>query len=127
MQQKGAASWCLQKLRLLSKMREGRPQQSADLSVCDESFPSASCSSAAPADQTLPSSTLTRRTCVMLNHLQIAVLKEVDGRGPFCSLVMAVVVVKDVVVIVAFALNMELIRAVSGSQSACVWERILHS
>lgn len=46
---------------------------------------------------------------------QIAVLKEVDGRGPFCSLVMAVVVVKDVVVIVAFALNMELIRMVSFS------------
>lgn len=45
--------------------------------------------------------------------LQIAVLKEVDGKGPFSSLVMAVVVVKDVVVIMAYALNMELIRAVS--------------
>ena len=44
---------------------------------------------------------------------QIAVLKEVEGKGPFCSLVMAVVVVKDVIVIVAFALNIELIRAVS--------------
>ncbi|KAJ9525213.1 hypothetical protein QJQ45_020741 [Haematococcus lacustris] len=42
----------------------------------------------------------------------IAVLKDIDGRGPFCSLVMAVVVVKDVVVICAFALNMELIRTV---------------
>eukprot|EP00195_Chlamydomonas_chlamydogama_P007198 CAMPEP_0202897678 /NCGR_PEP_ID=MMETSP1392-20130828/6375_1 /ASSEMBLY_ACC=CAM_ASM_000868 /TAXON_ID=225041 /ORGANISM="Chlamydomonas chlamydogama, Strain SAG 11-48b" /LENGTH=333 /DNA_ID=CAMNT_0049583375 /DNA_START=570 /DNA_END=1571 /DNA_ORIENTATION=+ len=41
----------------------------------------------------------------------IAVLKEVDGKGPFCSLVMAVVVVKDIVVIVAYALNIELIRA----------------
>jgi hypothetical protein len=41
------------------------------------------------------------------------VLKEVEGKGPFCSLVMAVVVVKDVIVIVAFALNIELIRAVS--------------
>jgi hypothetical protein len=41
------------------------------------------------------------------------VLKEVDGKGPFSSLVMAVVVVKDVVVIMAFALNMELIQAVS--------------
>lgn len=43
----------------------------------------------------------------------IAVLKEVDGKGPFCSLVMAVVVVKDVVVIVAFALNIELVRILS--------------
>ena len=48
---------------------------------------------------------------------QIAVLKEVEGKGPFCSLVMAVVVVKDVVVIVAFALNIELIRAVSHFMS----------
>ncbi|GFR42291.1 hypothetical protein Agub_g3189, partial [Astrephomene gubernaculifera] len=40
----------------------------------------------------------------------IAVLKEMDGKGPFCSLVMAVVVVKDVVVIIAYAVNVELIR-----------------
>ena len=45
---------------------------------------------------------------------QIAVLKELDGKGPFCSLVMAVVVVKDVVVIVAYAINVELIRVVGG-------------
>lgn len=45
--------------------------------------------------------------------MQIAVLKEVDGKGPFCSLVMAVVVVKDVVVIMGFALNLEIIRVVS--------------
>ena len=45
---------------------------------------------------------------------QIAVLKEVEGKGPFCSLVMAVVVVKDLIVIMAFALNIELIRAVGG-------------
>ncbi len=43
---------------------------------------------------------------------QIAVLKEMDGKGPFCSLVMAVVVVKDVVVIIAYAINVELIRVV---------------
>ena len=49
-----------------------------------------------------------------LSLSKIAVLKEVEGKGPFCSLVMAVVVVKDVVVIVAFALNIELIRAVGG-------------
>ncbi len=49
------------------------------------------------------------RACVCA---QIAVLREMDGKGSFCSLVMAVVVVKDVVVIVAYALNMEAIRAV---------------
>jgi len=49
----------------------------------------------------------------------IAVLKEMDARGPFTSLVMAVVVVKDVVVIVAFALNMEVARIVfSKDESA---------
>eukprot|EP00873_Tetraselmis_striata_P024293 jgi/Tetstr1/444557/TSEL_000287.t2 len=42
----------------------------------------------------------------------IAVLKETEARGPFTSLVMAVVVVKDVVVIAAFALSMEVARAV---------------
>ncbi len=46
---------------------------------------------------------------------QIAVLREVDGKGPFSSLVMAVVVVKDVVVIMAYALNMEIIRAVRAA------------
>ncbi|GMH43563.1 hypothetical protein BSKO_11485 [Bryopsis sp. KO-2023] len=40
----------------------------------------------------------------------IAVLREVEGRGPFCSLVIAVIVAKDVLVIVAFALNIELAR-----------------
>ena len=49
---------------------------------------------------------------------QIAVLKEVEGKGPFCSLVMAVVVVKDLIVIMAFALNIELIRAVGGGGSS---------
>eukprot|EP00891_Asterochloris_glomerata_P006082 jgi/Astpho2/6082/fgenesh1_pg.00084_%23_67_t len=37
----------------------------------------------------------------------IAVLKETEGRGPFCSLVMAVVVVKDVVTFICFAINLE--------------------
>ncbi|PNW82300.1 hypothetical protein CHLRE_06g278189v5 [Chlamydomonas reinhardtii] len=40
----------------------------------------------------------------------IAVLKEMEGKGPFSSLVMAVVVVKDVVVIISYAVNVELIR-----------------
>ncbi len=39
-------------------------------------------------------------------------LKEIDGKGPYCSLVMAVVVVKDVLLFAAFAVNIELFRAV---------------
>ena len=38
----------------------------------------------------------------------MAVLKETDGRGPFSSLTMAVVIVKDVVVFVCFAINIEM-------------------
>jgi len=37
-----------------------------------------------------------------------------DAKGPFVSLVMGVVVLKDVVVIVAFALTMELVPMVGG-------------
>jgi hypothetical protein len=48
----------------------------------------------------------------MLVHLQIAVLKEMDAKGSFCGLIMGVVVLKDVVVIVAFAINMELVAMV---------------
>lgn len=43
----------------------------------------------------------------------IAVLHEMRGKGPFCSHVMAVTIVKDVLVVVAFALNMEAV-ALSG-------------
>lgn len=43
----------------------------------------------------------------------IAVLREMEGRGPFCSLVMSVTVVKDVLVVVMFAINLELV-ALSG-------------
>ncbi|KAG1666179.1 hypothetical protein FOA52_012026 [Chlamydomonas sp. UWO 241] len=39
----------------------------------------------------------------------IAVLKEVDSRGPFCTLVMAVVVAKDVLVILAYSINVEVV------------------
>lgn len=49
--------------------------------------------------------------------LQIAVLKEMDAKGPFVSLVMGVVVLKDVVVIVLFALNMELVPLVRQNSS----------
>ncbi|DBA69525.1 TPA: hypothetical protein ACH3X2_012726 [Trebouxia sp. C0005] len=37
----------------------------------------------------------------------IAVLRETDARGPFCSTVMAVVVVKDVLLFVCLAMNLE--------------------
>lgn len=40
----------------------------------------------------------------------IAVLKEVEGRGPFCSLTLSVVVMKDVLVIVLFALNLSAVK-----------------
>jgi len=52
---------------------------------------------------------------------QIAVLRETEGQGPFCSLVLAVVVVKDVVVFVAFATNLEVasaVRAVEGDEAS---------
>lgn len=45
---------------------------------------------------------------------QIAVLRETEGQGPYCSLVMAVVVVKDVLVFVAFAANLEVASSVPG-------------
>lgn len=59
-------------------------------------------------------------SCYPPPSLQIAVLKEMDAKGPFVSLVMGVVVLKDVVVIVAFALTMELVpmvRAAAGASS----------
>ncbi|KAF8072617.1 hypothetical protein HT031_000277 [Scenedesmus sp. PABB004] len=48
----------------------------------------------------------------------IAVLKEMDAKGPFVSLVMGVVVLKDVVVIVLFALNMELVPLIINHDSS---------
>ena len=39
--------------------------------------------------------------------LQIAVMREMDAKGPFCSTVMAVVVVKDVLLFVCLAMNLE--------------------
>ncbi|KAI7841814.1 hypothetical protein COHA_004537 [Chlorella ohadii] len=44
----------------------------------------------------------------------IAVLKELEGKGTYCSLVAAVVVVKDVVLFAAFAVNVELARTLVG-------------
>lgn len=34
-----------------------------------------------------------------------------DGRGPFCSLVMSVTVVKDVLVLLLFSINVEIVAA----------------
>ena len=69
--------------------------------------------------QNLPPKTRELRSLVSCRLLlQIAVLKETDGRGPFCSLVMAVVVVKDVVTFVCFAINMEIAGVVSRCASA---------
>ena len=45
----------------------------------------------------------------------IAVLRELDARGPFCSLVMSVTVVKDVLVLLLFSVNVELVQAVESS------------
>ena len=51
---------------------------------------------------------------------QIAVLKEIEGKGPYCSLVMAVVVVKDVLLFAAFAVNIELAKVVSVTAAQAV-------
>ena len=40
----------------------------------------------------------------------IAVLRETEARGPFSKLVVSVTVLKDVLVVVLFALNMEMMR-----------------
>lgn len=45
----------------------------------------------------------------------IAVLQELDGRGPYCSLVMAVIVTKDVLVFILFALTIEAGKALQLS------------
>ena len=41
----------------------------------------------------------------------IAVLREMEARGPFCNLVMSVTVVKDVLVLLLFAVNLEIVGA----------------
>lgn len=55
----------------------------------------------------------------------IAVLRETEGKGAFCSLVMAVVVLKDVMVFLAFAINLEAVSAVmprgSSAGLMCFW------
>lgn len=49
--------------------------------------------------------------------LQIAVLAETEGKGSFCSMVMAVVVAKDILVFCCFAINLEAATAVSAELS----------
>ena len=44
-------------------------------------------------------------------------LKETDGRGPYSSLIMAVVIVKDVLVFACFAVNIETSRVVRPCSS----------
>ncbi len=51
--------------------------------------------------------------------MQIAVLKETEGRGPYCSLVMAVVVTKDVLVFICFSLNVEISALVRLARQLC--------
>lgn len=66
--------------------------------------------------------------CLVNEHnclVQMAVLKETEGRGPFASLIMAVVIVKDVVVFICFAINIEMADAVSLSAMPSVNHRIL--
>lgn len=51
---------------------------------------------------------------------QIAVLKETEGKGSFCSLVMAVVVAKDVLLFCCFAINLEAATTVRSFPSFSV-------
>ena len=59
----------------------------------------------------------------MLSLVQMAVLKETDGRGPFASLTMAVVIVKDVIVFTCFAVNIEMADMVRRLtvRCMCLW------
>ena len=50
--------------------------------------------------------------------LQIAVLAETEGKGSFCSMVMAVVVAKDILVFCCFAINLEAATTVRTASSA---------
>lgn len=61
---------------------------------------------------------------ILLTH-QIAVLKEMDGRGPFSALVMGVVVFKDVLVILAFSLNLQMVPALLGTAAAGAWRVVV--
>ncbi|KAK9840435.1 hypothetical protein WJX74_009901 [Apatococcus lobatus] len=55
----------------------------------------------------------------------IAVLKETEGRGAYCSLVMAVIVVKDVVTFLCFAINIELLQALMSDSGVSMGIRVL--
>ena len=53
------------------------------------------------------------------SRVQIAVMRETDAKGPFCSTVMAVVVVKDVLLFVCLAMNLEFANMVRQFWSNC--------
>lgn len=61
--------------------------------------------------------TLSVHQCAVLTSLvlQIAVVRETDAKGPFCSTVLAVVVVKDVLLFICLAMNLEFANIVSSS------------
>lgn len=63
----------------------------------------------------------------MLSLVQMAVLKETDGRGPFASLTMAVVIVKDVIVFTCFAVNIEMADMVRRLNVRCMrpWKEVI--
>lgn len=57
--------------------------------------------------------------------MQIAVVRELGGKGPYCSLVMAVVLVKDIFVFVAFSINIELARLASlAADTELSWRQL---
>lgn len=47
----------------------------------------------------------------------LAVLRDTDGRGPFCTTTLAVVVVKDVVTVLMYSLNLEYVHFVFGENA----------
>ena len=51
--------------------------------------------------------------------LQIAVVRETDAKGPFSSTVLAVVVVKDVLLFICLAMNLEFATMVSTAEPVC--------
>ena len=52
--------------------------------------------------------------------LQIAVVRETDAKGPFSSTVLAVVVVKDVLLFICLAMNLEFANMVGSCSGCCL-------
>eukprot|EP00208_Stichococcus_sp_RCC1054_P002505 CAMPEP_0206145118 /NCGR_PEP_ID=MMETSP1473-20131121/26399_1 /ASSEMBLY_ACC=CAM_ASM_001109 /TAXON_ID=1461547 /ORGANISM="Stichococcus sp, Strain RCC1054" /LENGTH=252 /DNA_ID=CAMNT_0053541199 /DNA_START=549 /DNA_END=1303 /DNA_ORIENTATION=+ len=70
------------------------------------------------AEQLVIASLAGTLACARSPASAIAVLRETEGQGPYCSLVMAVVVVKDVLVFVMFATNLEVASSVMHRASS---------